>query len=356
MNTRYFTLAAAIVIATLSFYREAPARELLYTLESRTTLSSSDTWWDYIKMQPGSNRLFIARVSDGLTVFDITTNEVLATIDNSKGANGPLLLPEFGRGYVAMTDGSLLSIDLQTLSPIERISLADDAGLNSAIYDPSTKRVYAISGRRELGAIWFSIDAATGEVLGRKVFPFSKMDDPATDGSGVLFAPARYDDLILTLDSNTLEELGRWEMPCHVSKVHYDKHHERLFAACLGYDGDPDPILLVIDPTNGKEVARLPIGKGLDAMVVDETRRRIITANGADGSLTVIQQNGPDSYELMGTVYTAIGARMMHIDQQSGRLLVVNADRSESSPDPVTGETETFYHPDSFAVLTYKPR
>lgn len=329
----------------------AVAVDLLYTLERSATLPSTDTDWDYIKMEPGTNRLFMARDRDGLTVFDVDKNEVIATVPDSKGANGPLLLPEYARAYVAMTDGSLLSVDLKSLKPIERLQLANDGGLNSAVYDPVTKQVHAIVSTRPSESTWFTLDAATGKLIKKTTFPFKKMDDPALDGKGRLFAPARRDNLILVLDSRTLAEQTRWRVDCNVSKVRYQAHTNRILAACSG----AKPLFLAIDATTGRTVASLPIGAGLDALIVDEQRHRIVTAHGTDNALFVIRQKDADTYELLGTVSTRVGARMMHIDERTGRLFVVAADVTTGKPD-ASGEAPHTYHPNSFVVLTYKPQ
>ena len=68
-----------------------------------------------------TGRLFLDRRLDGLTVFDIDTHSA-TTVENSKGANGALLVPEFNRVYVACTDGAVLALDLATLRPIERFN------------------------------------------------------------------------------------------------------------------------------------------------------------------------------------------------------------------------------------------
>lgn len=349
MKIRSLILAAAAAGYALAA-GVAGAEGLLYRLERTATLPSTDTWWDYIKMEPEGDRLFMARVADGLTVFDTKANKALGTVANSTGANGPLLLPEYDRGYVAMTDGSLLSFELGSLKVIERLPLDKDGGLNSAILDPATGQVHAIVGTRQKEATWYTLDAATGKLLKTTSFPFRKMDDPASDGKGHLFAPARYDDVILKLDSRNLEEQDRWSVGCHVSKVRYQAHTNRLLAACTG----DKPTFVAFDATTGREVARLPIGRGLDALVVDDKRRRIVTSNGIDGTLTVIGQDGPDSYRLLGTVSTRVGARMMDLDNQTGRLFVVAADYTLGAPDADGEESET-YHPDSFVVLTYRP-
>lgn len=347
LRSLFLTVIAAATCAA----GPAVAADLLYTLEATATLPSVDTGWDYIKMEPNGNRLFMARDKDALTVFDVDTNKVVATVGNSVGANGPLLLPQYDRGYVAMTDGSLLSFELKSLKPIARLKLDQHGGLNSAIYDPATKRIHAIVGTRPKESTWYTLDAATGELIGKTVFPFRKMDDPASDGKGRLFAPARRDNIILTLDSKTLAEKARWPVDCNVSKVRYQARTNRILAAC----GGDKPMFFALDPDSGRTVARVAIGRGIDGFVIDERRHRIVTSNGTDGTLTVIRQDGPDSYALLGNISTRVGARMMHMDERTGRLFVVNADYTDGPPD-ANGDSSTTYHPNSFVVLTYQPQ
>jgi len=343
-------LLAAATMTCMALLAPAHAADLLYRLADTVTLPSTDTGWDYIRMQPDSSRLFIARDEDGLTVFDVDINAAIATVGNSVGANGPLLLPQYNRGYVAMTDGSLLSFELDSLKPIERLQLDGNGGINSAIHDPLTGRIHAIVGTRPRESTWYTLDAATGELLGTRTFPFRKMDDPATDGKGRLFAPARRDNLILVLDARTLDEQTRWTVPCNVSKVRYQAHSRRILAAC----GGDNPMFFALDPDSGRVVASLPIGNGIDGFAIDEQRRRIITSNN-EGTLTVIRQEGPDRYSLAGTVSTRPNARMMTMDERTGRLYVVTAEFTRSPPD-ADGNTVNTYHPDSFVVLTYQPQ
>lgn len=340
-------LLGALLLAAAT---TAGADGLLYTLSNTTHLPSTDTDWDYAKMEPGSARLFIARGNDGLTVFNVDDKKIIATVTNSNGANGPLLIPQHNRGYSAMTDGSLLSFDLKTLAALARVQLSNSGGLNSAVYDPSTTRVHAITATGKTDSTWYTLDAATGKLLGTRTFPFRKMDDPANDGKGHLFAPARYDRVILKLNGKTLDEEARWSVPCNVSKVRFQSQTNRLLAACTG----ENPHFLAIDVENGKVIASLPIGRGIDGFAVDEKRDRIVTSNGVDTNLTIIGQAGPDSYRLLGTIGTRANARIMTLDERSGKLYVVTADSTLRFQNGT--ESVEHYHPDSFVVLEYTPQ
>lgn len=338
---------AALTVALLCGSAAAQqAGPLPYRMTGTVTLPSTDTGWDYVKFEPGSARLFMARLKDGLTVYDVDRGRAVTTLPNSAGANGPVLLPQFDRGYVAMDDGSLLSFRLKTLKPIARTKLADDGGLNSGTFDPATGQLHIITGTRAAESTWFSIDAASGRLLRTARFPFRKMDDPAADGRGSLYAPARMDGIVLKLDSRTLKEQARWDVGCNVSKMKYLADSQRLLGACTG----DRPSVFVLDPAIGKVTSRVMIGKGLDALVVDDTRKRIVSSN-YEGTMTVIAQDGPDALRHLATVRTAFGARMMDMDHRNGRLYLVNADSTEFAGAPGMSR----YHPNSFRVETWRP-
>lgn len=348
MNLAKLLLALPLVAVAMPSLAADP----LYTLESAQTLPSTDTDWDYIKLESHSPRLFIARRKDGLTVYDVDRKRVVSTVANSAGANGPLLLPALNRGYVVTTDGALVTFELRSLKFIARTPLATDGGLNTVTFDPSTNRLIAVVGTRTSESTWFVVDPMNGQLITKKVFPFKKMDEPAPDGKGSLFAPARYDNILMKLDARTLEEKGRWNIDCvQVVAVEYQKHTDRLLIGCRG----DKPVFIALDATTGKQLASIPIGKGIDGMAVDEKRGRIITSNGGDASLTVIEQSGPDSYRLLGNVQTRPQARTMQIDERSGKLYLVTADMTTPAAGPDGKAPAPYFHPNSFTVLTYKP-
>lgn len=324
---------------------------LLYRETAVTHLPSTATGWDYIKFQPNTSRLFMARKADGLTIFDVEKMKALRTVDNSTGANGPLLLPEFNRGYIAMTDGTLLSIELNTLKVLERTKLSENIAINSGILDTFTGDMHFITGKNnEAKSNWFTLDPNTGALLKRKEFPFRKMDDPASDGQGNLYAPVLIDKLLLKLDAKTLEEKDRWSVGCKIAKVRYLAHVKRIIGACRGENSQ----VFVFDPETGAKTMVVPIGDGIDGIAIDHKRGRIITSDGVSGSLSVIAMHGPDQLEFLGIVNTSVGSRMMAMDERTGKLYVVSANFSRLV-DKETGDLVRTYHPDTFKVQEFTP-
>ncbi|HZZ69458.1 MAG TPA: hypothetical protein VFE18_14900, partial [Phenylobacterium sp.] len=85
-------------------------------------------------------------------------------------------------------------------------------------------------------------------------------------------------------------------------------------------------LMTVVNADTGRVVATAPIGKGTDAAAYDPKRGLAFSSNGFDGTLSVIRQSGPDSYALAATIPTALSARTMSIDPETGRLYIAALD------------------------------
>ena len=81
------------------------------------------------------------------------------------------------------------------------------------------------------------------------------------------------------------------------------------------------PMLVVLDTTTGKEVARLRAAGECDDVYFDEARKRIYVI-GAEGFISVFQQNDPDHYELVASVPSAVGVRTGFFYAKRDRLYV----------------------------------
>ena len=82
--------------------------------------------------------------------------------------------------------------------------------------------------------------------------------------------------------------------------------------------------MAVSDIAKGTVVATLPIGAGTDGAAFDPATHDAFASN-ADGTLTIIHQDTPDTYHVLQTVPTAPGARNMGLDPVTHRAFVVAA-------------------------------
>ena len=334
-----------LAVAAVAF--ASPALAQTYQIEASTPLVSSDTDWAGLTIQNNGRRLFIARRADGLTVFNTELRLVTGTVENSVGATSTALAPEFGRGYAATSDGAVLAFELATLRPISRMQV-DDGELGRAIYEPTAKRVHLLSGSRPASSTWVTLDAATGQVIGKVTFETRQIGDAVPDGRGAIFAALQDGDALLKLRASDLAIEGRWPLgECRQpTAMRYEPATNRVLVACRG----ERPVMVVIDPDGGRVVATVPIGHGAGGLVFDPARRLAITANGDDATLSLIQQDGSDSYRLVETISTWPMARVLQLDGRTKRLYSATAAYSVPGPD---AQAARRFHPNSFTVLTF---
>ena len=326
----------------------APAAAQTWVAQSADTLPSGDTRWHQMALD--GSRLFIARGDDGLLAWDIETRQA-HTVEDSKGANGIVPVPEFGRAYAPMADGTVLSFDLATLKRIDRVDLGV-GDLATGFFEPTQKRVQLVTGDRPERSTIVSLDAATGAVLQRTEFNSRAMDTPASNGEGLIFAPMRDRGLLQSLDAKDLSLQKSWRLgDCtQPVAVQWQASTRRMLVACRG----DKPVFVALDLAAGV-VATVPIGRGVDGMAVDEARNLIVTANGQDSSLSVIRQSGPDGFELVETTSTRPLARVLAVDPRTHRLFTAAAAFTQPVAGPDGKLPPPIYHPDSFTILTYRP-
>ena len=329
---------------------DAPACSI--NCESEVTLPSTNTGWDYIKMEPNSSRLFMARDRDGLTVFDV---------DQSKAHRDGEEFRRRERAAAAAAIQSGLCRDYRRLAaelrsenagPIERLTLDKNGGLNSGVHDPVTRQVHFITSTRPAEATWYTLDAATGKLLKTTIFPFRKMDDPAVDGAGNLYAPARRDNLILKLDSKTLKESARWPVPTATSP----RRAGRLRPSA----SSP----LASATIRSSSCSTRPPARRRRSVPIGDVCRRHRHRRAAQAHRHLEhRRHAHRHFTARARISTSCsapcrrgpGARMMFMDERNGKLYVVAAVYTIGKPDAQGNVPDEVYHPNTFVVLTYKP-
>lgn len=341
-----FALAAGIAFA-------GPADAGSYRLENAVTIPSSDTGWDYNALDAERGLIFIAHRKDGLHVYDTKAGKVVKTMEESQDTNTAALAPEFDIGIAGTTDGHVVVFQPSTLKTLSRYKSSTD-GFDGATFDTVSKRFAMVGETDEEKGVTpvLFFDSKSGKQIGSTLVASRKVDAPRPDDAGGIFLPLRDKGSVVKIDMKTMKVAATFPLrDCLMpAALEMDNAHKRIFVGCRG-KGSTGPALAVLDSGNGKPIARLPIGRGVDEVMYDPQAKSIVTANGEDGSMTVIAQKSADEYSVSETVGTRPMARTGVLDEKTGKIYLVNAayvDKYEGGK-----KVKTSFVPDSFSILTY---
>lgn len=340
-------LAALAAFTALGLPAQAGS---FYQLESTLTIKSpTNPSWDYLTYDSAHDQLLIARRDDGVLIYDAKAKKVTGAIEDSKGGNSTVLLPEFDRGYVVKQDGTLLVISASTLKKIGSVSVGDNA--DNAFYDPATKQLLVTQG--DSSQVTF-VDAKTGTVTGVLKIDSESIEGSAADGEGNFYTALRDRDKVVKIDARAHTLAAEWKVGDHIKPngVAYDTANKRLFVTTRGNN----PALLVYDPS-GKIVAEATIGLNNDSIVFDQSAKKVYTANGWDGTLVIIDQVDANTYKLAEAATTRPWARTMALDPKTKTVYLVTAEGTVDPAKPWKTSVSAFYpntyFKDTFTLLTY---
>lgn len=325
-------LVAAPVLAV-------PATPAAYHLV-QTFKPGGDTGWDYLTVDAQSRRFYITRGTH-VQVLNADSGKLIGDITNTNGVHGIALAPSLGRGFTSNgRDNTVSIIDLKTLKTIGTVSVGNQP--DAILYDVASKRVFTFNGGSNDST---AIDAVTGKVVG--TIPLGGRPEFAVaDGAGMLYDNIEDKGEIVAIDSKTLVVKSRWPLSAESpSGLAIDTKNRRLFAVCDGRK------MVVLNADTGAVVATPTIGGGPDAAGFDPKTNLVFSSNGEDGTLTILHEDGPNTYSAVKTLSTQAGARTLAIDTKTHRVFVVAAKAAPAAPG--VPRWRRSYLPGTFVVLVY---
>jgi YVTN family beta-propeller protein len=301
-----------------------------------------DTFWDYVKFQPSTRRLFISHGTH-VDVVNVDTGKIVGTIGGMEGIHGIVLAPEFNRGFV--TDGVAAKVwifDLKTLKVTGSAPADKDA--DGEVYDPASKRVFTMNGDSHTSTV---IDAKTGKVVGH-IDLGGGPEFPVTDGRGHVYANIETTSEIIDIDSHTMKITHRWPLApgANPSGLAIDAKHHILFSGCR------NKLMAIVDADSGKVLATEPIGQGVDATRYDPETNYAFASNGFSGDLTVIHEDSPTAFHVVENVPTEMGARTMELDPKTHDIYLTTA-KIERVEHPAPHTRPFRVVPGTFHVLVF---
>ncbi len=326
-------IALTVTLAALMQTAPAPGP---YKITHTYTLGG-DGGWDYIVPDPASHRVFIGR-TDRVMVVDENSGTLIGTITGVNGAHGTAIVPAAGRGFATSgNDASVVMFDLKSFQTLGRIPAAEDA--DAIIYDPSSNRVFTFNGDAHSSTV---IDPTAGTRVAT-VDLGGKPEYGASAADGKVYANLTDTSEVVEIDAKAAKVSRRWPTaPCKQPvAMAIDTTHHRVFSGCRS------GVMAVSDYQNGKMVATVPIGTGVDGAGYDPASADAFASN-ADGTLTVVHQDTPDKYTVIQTLQTSTGSRNMGLDLATHRIFVAAA---KFGAPPANGRGRAPVMPGSFGLL-----
>ena len=308
-----YTLLALVIAAPL-------AAQGTYQI-TRTYALGGAGGWDYLVPDPATHRVYIGR-SDRVMVVDETTGKLLGEVTGINGAHGTAVVDKLGRGFATSgQDSSIVMFDLSTFKPLGRIHAAEDA--DAIIYDPASNRVFSFNGDANSTTV---VDPVAGKLV-TNIPLGGKPEYGASAGDGKVYINLTDKAEVVEVDAKTLTVTGRWPATGCKNPVAMaiDTEHHRLFSGCRS------GVMAVSDYRAGKVVATVPIGAGVDGAGFDPATGNAF-ASAADGTLTVIHQDTPDSYRVVQTLETMKGSRNMGLDPSIHAIFLSGAKFEPQAP------------------------
>ncbi len=342
---RIALIAAAALVPSLGLLSAAePAASGSGYHQLKTIAVGGDGGWDYLTLDGAARRLYVTR-STRVMVFDADSGAAVGEIPDTAGVHGVALAPDLNRGFTSNGRSSTVTIfDLKSLKVLSTVKTTGD-NPDAILYDPASRRVFAFNGR---GGNATAIDAADGRVAGTVALD-GKPEFAASDGKGRVFVNIEDKSVVAVIDTQKLALENRWPLaPCEEpSGMALDREHGRLFVGCH------NKMMAVVDTGNGRVVATVPIGEGVDANAF-EPAAGLAFASCGDGTLTVAHEDSPDRFTVVQTVQTQRGARTMALDEKTQNIFLATAQFGPPpSPTPDQPHPRPAMVPGSFVLLVF---
>lgn len=295
--------------------------------------------WDYLSVDSAAQRLYVSHATK-VVVIDLAQDAVVGEITNTLGVHGLAPAPELGRGMVTCgKENKAAIVDLKTLATITKVDT--EANPDGMLYEPGQQEFYTFNGRGHSATV---IDAKTAAVV--TTIPLGgKPEFPQADPK----AGRVYDNLedkseVAVIDTKTHAVVERWPIAPgeEASGMAFDADNHRLFLGC------DNKLMVMMDSENGKALASVPIGEGVDANAFDPGTKLAFASCG-DGTTTIARESGPDKLTVVQVLATERGARTMTIDPATHKIYLATA-KMEA---PAEGERRGKIIPGTFKILVY---
>jgi DNA-binding beta-propeller fold protein YncE len=307
-----FLLVAALCLPAAGGFVSSASADAYRIVNSSKTMGTGGI--DYVYADNDGRRLYVPRGGQ-ILVFDLDTLQAAGAISNS-GGHGVAVDPGTHHGFSSRNP--LTMFDSTTLETIKTIPV--EGNPDGILFEPATERVYVFSHRAPNVTV---IDPKDGSIVGTIDLGGSP-EQAASDGQGHVYIDIEDQDKIAVVDANTLKETTNYSLGGKgggPGGLGLDAKNHLLFAMCH----DP-ATCVVLSAGDGTILGTLPIGQGTDGGGFNPNTMEAFSSQ-RDGTLTIIKENSPTSFEVEQTVQTKLGAKTCTLDTKNNHIVLIAVER-----------------------------
>jgi hypothetical protein len=159
-------------------------------------------------------------------------------------------------------------------------------------------------------------------------------EQAVSDGKGHLYIDVEDKENIAVVDSKTLMVTGHYEVAGKggtCAGLALDNKNHILFASCRNPAN-----MVILNAQDGKIITTLPIGNGSDGASFNPRTMEAFSSQ-VDGTLTIVKENSPTSFEVEQTLPTMTGARTSALDTKTGHIILIGAEFGPPTPPAQPG-------------------
>jgi DNA-binding beta-propeller fold protein YncE len=286
--------------------------------------------FDYVFADSGGRRLYVPRSAprggagaSRVDVYDLDTLAAVGKVADTNGVHGVAVDPKSGHGF--SSSNPVVMFDTKTLATLKTIPVQ---GRPDAIFfEPAHEQIYVLSHEAPNVSV---IDAKNGAIVGT-IDLGGEPEQGQSDGNGHAYIDLEDKDQIAVVDTSTMKVTGHYDISGKgggPAGLGLDAKNHILFAFC-----HEPAVCVILNADDGKIITTLPIGNGVDGGGFNPNTMEAFSSQG-DGTLTIIKETSPASFDVEQTVQTMRGAKTCTLDSKTNAILLITAEYGAPATQP----------------------
>ncbi len=262
--------------------------------------------WDYLHVDGVNHRLYVAHGAQ-TEVIDTRSNQRVGTVSDTPGVRAIAVAADLGLGFTSNGKADSVTVfDLATLA--RKAAIAVGSGPDAIVYVPAHQRVLVFNARSHDITV---IDARAGRVLAT-VPAGGEPETAALGADGLVRFNVENTHELVVFDPGAMAVVRRHSLrPCERPTGLAIDPQGRVASVCRNG-------LLMLTAAEGQPLGAARVGRGSDGVAWLDGLA--YSADGADGTVSVVGAGAAGGFETLAVWPSAYGSRTIAADPAARRL------------------------------------